>query len=415
MSARTIALQLRTLAADPDSQALLLQESSCLSGLVALLHADNEEDVLILSLQALAFLAAAGPANHAALVNQPGLVLALSVLTEKPAVVLKTLAQNVLAALEGYINGGAAGAAAGATAATPSSARGRTPIAGTSRTGSRGNTRPTTPSAGGRRESGSGSLGTLGSAAHAFVPRYLNHVVFHITASGTGGAGAALDKAVQIDVEKALVAIKGVVSVTYSATGAGSAAAAGSAAKSMPTFTLYTSIRPANLGPLVVRAVGELRAGLVATMVTKDKGAAPEADKENQDNAHAAPATPASGAPSYLNKGASGAPAYLKSAKPAATAAAPAPATAAATSSGSGSAPGYLNASASSGGGAAAPAGSRALAAHSTASSASDSASGLAARYQSGLAKKKADAAAAAAQPAAKKGGLLSSVTSYFW
>jgi hypothetical protein len=244
------------------------------------------------------------------------------------------------------------------------------------------------------------------------VPRYLNHVVFHITASSGGGV---LDKSVQIDVEKALVAIKGVVSVTYSATGAGSApATGGAAAKSTPTFTLYTSIRPANLGPLVTRAVTDLRAGLVATMVTKDKGAAPEADKENQDNAHAAVA----GGPSYLNKSGPAGPAYLKSAKPAAAAAAaPAPANSAATSSASssssGSAPGYLNASAPSGA-TAAPAGSRALAAHSTASSASDSASGLAARYQSGLAKKKADAAAAAAQPA-KKGGLLSSVTSYFW
>jgi len=89
MSARTIALQLRTLAAEPESQALLLAESSCLSGLVSLLHADNDEDVLILSLQALSLLASAGTHTHAALVNQPGLVMALSHLTEKSQVVLK--------------------------------------------------------------------------------------------------------------------------------------------------------------------------------------------------------------------------------------------------------------------------------------------------------------------------------------
>ncbi len=89
MSARTIALQLRTLAAEPESQALLLAESSCLSGLVSLLHADNDEDVLILSLQALSLLASAGPHTHGALVNQPGLVMALSHLTEKSQVVLK--------------------------------------------------------------------------------------------------------------------------------------------------------------------------------------------------------------------------------------------------------------------------------------------------------------------------------------
>lgn len=142
MSARTIALQLRTLAADPDSQGLLLQEASCLSGLVTLLHADNEEDVLILSLQALAFLAS-NPANHAGLVHAPGLLVALTTLTEKSAVVLKTLAQNVMAALECYINGGVVSSTPGN--ATPTlGARGRTPTLGASGRGSRDNSRPAT-------------------------------------------------------------------------------------------------------------------------------------------------------------------------------------------------------------------------------------------------------------------------------
>lgn len=143
MSARTIALQLRTLAADPASQGMLLAEASCLSGLVTLLHADNEEDVLILSLQALAFLAA-NPSNHAGLVNAPGLLVALTTLTEKPAVVLKTLAQNVMAALECYINGGVACSTPGSATPTLGARGGRTPTLGASGRGSRDNSRPAT-------------------------------------------------------------------------------------------------------------------------------------------------------------------------------------------------------------------------------------------------------------------------------
>lgn len=363
MAQKTIALQLRTLAADPDSQQLIIKESSCLSGLVALLNADNEEDVLILSLQALQFLA--GPSsNHAALVNQSGLVLALTLLTDKPSIAIKNLAQSVLNSLEGYING----ASAASNSQTPSTRR--TPAH--SRGGSRGNTRPTTPSQG--RDSQAGGV------MNAFAPRYLNHVMFHIT----GASGVALDKLAQSDVEKALVGIKGVVSVTYSAAAGPTKQAA---------FTLYTSHRPALLAPLVTKAINDMRSGYVAAMLGKDgKPASPDADKENQEND-----VPKSTQPSYLKP--SSGPAYLKTKS--------GPSAPPSSSSTAGGAPGYLNSS-STGSGASAG-GSRALAAHSTASSACDSAQGLAARYQAATAAKKK-----APEPAPKK-GLLSSVTSYFW
>lgn len=78
---------------------MLVKDAGCLAGLVQLLNADNEEDVLILSLQALQFIAAP-PAHHATLVNQPGLVLALTLLTDKPSITVKNLAQSVLSSLE---------------------------------------------------------------------------------------------------------------------------------------------------------------------------------------------------------------------------------------------------------------------------------------------------------------------------
>jgi hypothetical protein len=350
MSQKTIALQLRTLAADPDSQSLLLKESSCLTGLVALLNADNEEDVLILSLQALQFLATP-PSHHAVLVNQSGLVLALTLLTDKPSITIKTLAQNVINNLENYING------ANSNSGTPSTRR--TPIH--SRAGSRGNTRPTTPSAG--RENGSGVLG-------AFAPRYLNHVMFHIT-SATG----PLDKLAQGEVEKVLVSLKGVISVTYSA-------AAGK--DKQPCFTLYTSHRPAILAPLVTKAISDLRGGYTATMLNKDGSKESGADKENQENEvpKASPAYLSKAGPSYL-KGATKAPAAASSS----------------------TTPGYLSAASLTN----TQTGSRALTTHTTATSACDSAQGLAARYKATATKK-----TPAAMEAPKK-GILSSVTSFFW
>ena len=357
MAQKTIALQLRTLAADPDSQSLILKEASCLSGLVALLNADNEEDVLILSLQALQFLAGP-PAHHPTLVNQAGLVLALTLLTDKPSIAIKTLAQNVLNSLEGYING----TSQSSSASTPSARR--TPAH--SRGGSRGNTRPTTPSTNGRTSEGGNGAGFL----NAPTPRYLNHVMFQISSASAG----PLDKLAQGEVEKALVSIKGVVSVTYSQS---------VGVAKTPAFTIYTSHRPAMLVPLVNKAVGDLRSGYTAVMLAKDGKPAVD-DKENQEND--VPKAASSSGPSYLKSG----PTYLK----AKAGGGPTP-----TSSG----PGYLSSSSNTN------TGSRALTTHTTAISASDSAQGLAARYQA--AKKKT---AEAAKPAEKK-GLLSSVTSYFW
>jgi hypothetical protein len=410
MSARTIALQLRTLAAEPESQALLLAESSCLSGLVTLLHADQDEDVLILSLQALSLLASAGSHTHAPLVNQPGLLLALSLLTEKSSVVLKTMAHNVLAQLEGYINGNSNGSnTAAAPSASSASARGgRNTPQTLSRGGSRGNTRPTTPS--GPRSSADATSVASSTVGAAFVPRYLNHVQFTVAPAAAAPANAAgvsstpaavvLDKAAAEAAEKALVAIKGVVSVAYNATGTSTSGS------KLPTFTLYTSVRPATLLPLVQRALADLRNGhaLTAALVTKGGAAAHDStDKENQqENAPA-------GAPGYLNKQgtAAAAPAYLTkgATKPAASGAA------------GSAAPGYLTAGATA---SSTSGGSRALTTHATVSSASDSAQGLAARYQSNVAAKKKAAEAAAAATAApgttaKKGGILSNVASYFW
>jgi hypothetical protein len=240
------------------------------------------------------------------------------------------------------------------------------------------------------------------------VPRYLNHVQFTVApaaaATANGGVAAApaavvLDKAAAEAAEKALVAIKGVVSVAYNATGTSTSGS------KQPTFTLYTSVRPATLLPLVQRALADLRNGhaLTAALVTKSGAAAHDStDKENQqENAPA-------GAPGYLNKqGTAAAPAYL-------TKGATKPASSGAAGS---AAPGYLTAGATA---SSTATGSRALTTHATVSSASDSAQGLAARYQSNVAAKKKAAEAAAAATAApgttaKKGGILSNVASYFW
>jgi len=378
MSARTIALQLRTLAADPASQALLLQETSCLTGLVSLLSPDNEEDVLLLSLQALAFLAAP-VAHHATLVHQPGLVLAVTLLTEKQSIAIKTLAQNVLTSLEGYINGGANG---------PATSR---RVSGISRSTSRGSTRPGTPSA-----ASSHSTGVLGVTTAA-TPRYLNHVAFQINHPHMTGSSASDGSiASQQEIERALVAIKGVISVTYSSNGG----------KDKATFTLYTSLRPTMLLPLVSKALVDVRGGNVGggftvQMMSKDKANAESADKENQENANR---NVNSAAPAYLNKPNAG-PSYLK---PKATAT-----SASSASSSSSSGPSYLNSNSNVSTGAS----SRALTTHATATSSSDSVQSLAARYQA-QAKKHAATASAGGQTDAKKsggGGLLSSVASFFW
>jgi hypothetical protein len=296
-------------------------------------------------------------------------VLALTLLTDKPSITIKTLAQNVLTSLEAYINGGVSSSVS--SAGTPAARR--TPMH--SRPGSRGNTRPTTPSQG-RDNNAQASL-----LAPTAQPRYLNHVMFSITNSN----GSILDKLALADVEKAMVGIKGIISVTY-------AAAVGK--EKQPAFTLYTSHRPVALQPLVTKAIGDLRSGFIVALLNKDgtSAAAGGADKENQENEVPKSQPPASTGPSYLKTG----PSYLK---PGAVKAGPSEAT-------SSSKPGYLtNAT-----GSANTTGSRALTTHTTATSASDSAQGLAARYSqnAAAAKKKA-----AAEPAKK--GILSSVTSYFW
>jgi hypothetical protein len=378
MTNRSIALQLRTLAASAESQPMLLADAGCLTGLVTLLQPQNEEEVLILALQAATLLATGGSNGPLAnarqtLAAQPNLLIALATLTEKNSVVLKTMSQNVLDMLQGAVNG----ESNGQSSSRGSSTR-QTPIA--SRSGSRDNTRPTTPSGG--RDSSQSLAG--------FQPRYLNHIAFQVTPA----AGGALDKDAALAAEKALVAIKGVVSVAYTASGS-----AANGVKGVPTFTLYTSIRPSNLAPLVSRAVSELRGGwnLTATMV--QKAGQTESDKENQqENTQSQPA--------YLQKSTAG-PAYLK-AKPAAPAA---PAASASASASSG--PAYLSATSASSGNT----GSRALTTHASATNGSDASAGLAARYQASLMAKKpgGPTTATAVQTPAKKGGLLSSVTSYFW
>jgi hypothetical protein len=109
---KTIAISLRSLCSNPDSQSMILKEASCMNGLLALINSDLDIEALIISLQALLFLSQ-HPSNRAILTQQPGLLLRLVKLTETSEEYnanstltnqVKLVAQQVIDNLQSYIN-----------------------------------------------------------------------------------------------------------------------------------------------------------------------------------------------------------------------------------------------------------------------------------------------------------------------
>jgi len=98
-----IAVQLRTLASDPTSQKFMCSDPACISGLMTFLDSKDDE-VLTISLQALHFLSS-HPANREALSKQPGLLVKLVNMTERDNKVIKQVASQCLENLQSYVNG----------------------------------------------------------------------------------------------------------------------------------------------------------------------------------------------------------------------------------------------------------------------------------------------------------------------
>jgi len=103
MSARTVAIQLRTLASDPASQKFMCSDQGCINGLMTFLDSKDEE-ILTISLQTLHFLSS-HPANREALSKQPGLLVKLVNFTEKDNKIVKQVASQCLENLQSYVNG----------------------------------------------------------------------------------------------------------------------------------------------------------------------------------------------------------------------------------------------------------------------------------------------------------------------
>jgi hypothetical protein len=76
MDQKAVALQLRTLAADPENQAYIVNERSCMKGLMSFMDS-TDSAVLLISLQALNFLSS-HPKNQEQLSKEPGLLSKLA-------------------------------------------------------------------------------------------------------------------------------------------------------------------------------------------------------------------------------------------------------------------------------------------------------------------------------------------------
>ena len=102
---KAIALQLRKLASDPASQQFICQEPTCMQGLIALLATKpaSEPDTLTIALQALAFLAS-HPKNRDSLTQQPGLIVRLVAIREEGNAAMRDIVSSILDHLQSTVN-----------------------------------------------------------------------------------------------------------------------------------------------------------------------------------------------------------------------------------------------------------------------------------------------------------------------
>ena len=102
---KAIALQLRKLASDPASQQFICQEPTCMQGLITLLSTSptTDPDTLIIALQALAFLAS-HPSNRAPLTQQSGLIVRLVAVREEGNAVMRDIVVIILDHLQSTVN-----------------------------------------------------------------------------------------------------------------------------------------------------------------------------------------------------------------------------------------------------------------------------------------------------------------------
>ena len=234
---RAIAVQLRKLASDPVSQTFICAESGCMSGLMALLQAPADVEVLTISMQALLFLAQ-HPKNKEPLTRQPALLLRLTALAEHDDAHVRSLVARTLEQLQATVN---------REKAADSGKRGRVE---------------------GRR-----------------VQRYLHSVALQLDWDCPEGEGRALDLDERARMEKALIAVRAVISVSVSKQG---------------VVTVYTKRDGAELLTALQSAARSAEPSLSLRLVlppAQPQPPAPEpsaADKENLPVTVAAPPTASS-------------------------------------------------------------------------------------------------------------------------
>lgn len=120
MDQKTVALQLRTLASDPDNQTYIVREKGCMKGLMGFLDSPNDE-VKIISLQALKFLSS-HPSNKELLAKDTTLLGKLINFSDDDNEHINTISNDILENLEDYINGSSTKKAAPQAEAVPKKA-----------------------------------------------------------------------------------------------------------------------------------------------------------------------------------------------------------------------------------------------------------------------------------------------------
>ena len=187
-SPRVIALHLRKLCSDPISQAFICQEVSCMSGLLALLSSPSSDvDVLLISLQALLFLAS-HPSNQQPLTRQSALILRLTSLLEHDDSRVGAMVQQILDQLQAVVNRDQRG-------------DGQRGMGGTGR--------------GGGRVRGA-------AASSAAAPRYLHSVCLQVERASADGClcPAELSGEERAKVERSLIVQRAIISVSVTRAGA---------------------------------------------------------------------------------------------------------------------------------------------------------------------------------------------------
>ena len=171
-----IALQLRKLASDPDSQCFLARDDACVGGIITLLNTDVDRETLLLTLQAVNFLCEP-PSNRLHLSAVNGLLLRLITLAESDDAEVSRTSGAAVTTLSAAITESASAAASAVS----------------------------------RRESRTSRSSTGGGAAPS-RSRYLYSLCYQIH-NGTNSADE------RDAVERALIGIRGVISVSVSAVG----------------------------------------------------------------------------------------------------------------------------------------------------------------------------------------------------